>query len=254
MEQKQVVERRNLNSKLKIHSIGFKMGVIISLALLIIMGIKTAYDANKSYSKALVHNQEVKSEELQKFAKRMELRFESAHRSVVDMSAVMSNILEDTSIEAKDRERFLHHVENILKSNDKITGFGVFFEPEVFQDLPVDPDNPVFAIYSEKKDGKIVSDYINNNYSDKEWYNGVKNTDKALLTKPYLMENGLIGVTYSAPIIYRGKFVGAVIADMNVSEIQSILEELIGVSADSFVALFSGDGTVVAHSYKKKIS
>lgn len=252
MKERQVVERRNLNSKLKIHSIGFKMGVMISLALLIIMGVKIAYDANKSYSKALVHNQEVKSEELKRFAKSMELRFESAHRSVVDMSNIMSNIMEDKFPESKDRELFLNHVENVLKNNDNITGFGVFFEPGVFQDLPVDNNNPVFAIYSERKEGRIVSDYINNNYSDKEWYNGVKNADKVILTKPYLMENNLIGVTYSAPILNRGKFVGAVIADMNVSEIQSILEKLIGTSAQDFVALFSDEGTVVAHSYKKE--
>ena len=77
------------------HSIGFKVGIIISVLLLLILGIKATSDIIYSYTTTTKSNEENKLEETRRLAKSLEVRFAAAYQTGSDMQAVLQSMMDN---------------------------------------------------------------------------------------------------------------------------------------------------------------
>ena len=64
---------RSANRKVK--SVGLKISIIISILLVVVLGVKTAFDAVSSYNTAIKTSKELEYEQTRKLAKQLEQEF-----------------------------------------------------------------------------------------------------------------------------------------------------------------------------------
>ena len=96
------------------------------------------------------------------------------------------------------------------------------------------------------KDGKPI---VLNNDGQRNWYNDVKNKRQPFLTEPYLTPGGHLVARYSIPIEQDGQFIGVVVADIDLNDIQQYSEKI--STPEAFYAVFTREGTFVAHGRNK---
>ena len=82
--------------------------------------------------------------------------------------------------------------------------------------------------------------------SDTSWYDRPMKKRTALMISSFKLGEHII-TTFAVPIIYAGKAIGVINADIDVTSLQSRLEKIGGTSKENFKILCSTDGTVVAH-------
>ena len=66
--------------KFNLNSIGVKVGLSISLIMILILGIKAVYDISDGYKEALKNGEKYKLEETQKYASQMETLFAESYQ------------------------------------------------------------------------------------------------------------------------------------------------------------------------------
>ena len=59
----------------KVKSVGLKISIIISILLIVVLGVKTAYDAVSSYNTAIKTSKKLEYEQTRKLAKQLEQEF-----------------------------------------------------------------------------------------------------------------------------------------------------------------------------------
>ena len=89
-------------------------------------------------------------------------------------------------------------------------------------------------------------------YRESTWYNEIMDAGTAVITQPY-KEGENIMTTYGLPIKMDGKIIGAVTADIFVTELSKELAEDPSNSEDDFTALLSNEGKTVAHSLDESL-
>ena len=236
----------------KVKSVGLKISIIISILLIVVLGVKTAYDAVSSYNTAIKTSKKLEYEQTRKLAKQLEQEFMAVYYTAKTVDDSVESRLKSSVMADRRRDFIVETVKKAIDSNSHISGLGVFFEPNSFDGkdaqniTSANPKGLMFAYASRDQSGN-VSEKDNMDYLNEDWYKLGMSTGTVSFTQPYMDEGNIVS-TYVMPIEDNGKIVGIVAADIYVTNISAILAEDPENGADDFTVLTSGKGIVVAHS------
>ena len=241
----------------KVKSVGMRISIIISILLIITLGAKTAFDTVRSYNLAISTNKDHKYEETRKLAKQLEQKFISAYYSARTTEGAVSTMMKNIPVDQRKRVFISNLVESMLEGNMDIGGCGVFFEPNAFdgkdaQNITPENKDGLFQSYYLREANGNVKETLIDAYRESTWYNEIMDAGTAVITQPY-KEGENIMTTYGLPIKMDGKIIGAVTADIFVTELSKELAEDPSNSEDDFTALLSNEGKTVAHSLDESL-
>lgn len=249
MKEKQSASRSG-NGKVK--SVGLKISIIISILLVVVLGVKTAFDAVSSYKKAIETKKKLEYEETRKLAKQLEQEFMAAYYTGKAIDNTIESSMRVVPPEKRNREFIAETVRKAIEANPHIGSLGAFFEPNAFdgkdaQHITAENPKGLMAVYLERDKNGNTSEESYYDYFNEEWYKiGVAN-GKTTFTQPH-KEGDNIVTTYVMPLKVDDKLLGMVAADIYVTNISAVLAEDPDNGPDDFTALTSGKGIVVAHS------
>ncbi len=243
--------KKNGSAKL-MHSIGFKVGIIISILLLLILGVKATSDIIYNYTTTTAKDERNKLEETRRLAKGLELRFAAAYQTGSDMQAVLQSIMDNETAYGRSRETVIGNMKQMYKSNNYLYGIGVYFERDAFdgKDSFKDPGRFTAYVYGDKNN--MSMDLVND--TNREWYTRTMAEGKIIFLEPYYDSvTNQLATTFAYPISSAGKTVGVVIIDVALDDIQSYLEQLEGNNAEDYKVLVTDKGLFVANSANKDL-
>ncbi|MGP1454963.1 MAG: methyl-accepting chemotaxis protein [Treponema sp.] len=236
-------------------SIGFKLTLIISLVLLTVFAGKAAYDAVRDYSSAIEKNKASVTDENRLLAAELEHTFAKVHQTCLDLDSLLQCEIRLPAAQ-RSRERIIECIKMLLEKNSAIRGISTLFEPNAF-----DGNDAAFAhngLY--EADGRFIPYVVRSksgftvravhelySSSNISWYHRPMRERTALMISPYKFEDNIV-TTLAIPIIYDGKAIGVINADIDVTSLQNRLEKLPGMASQNFKLLCSGNGTIVANS------
>ena len=239
-------------SQSRMHSIGFRVGIFITILLWLILGVKTASDVIYNYSTTTARDEKNKLEETRRLAKELEVRFAAAYQSGSDLQAVIQSIMDNETPYGRSRETVIGNMKQVYKSNNYLYGIGAYFEPDAFdgKDSFKDPGRFTAYVYGDKNNMSL--DLVND--TNKEWYNRTLSEGKIIFLDPYFdSTTHQLATTYTYPITSAGKTVGVIIIDVALDDIQSSLEKLEGNNAEDYKILVTDKGVLVADSSNKEM-
>ena len=241
--------------KKKVGSVGKKVGIIISILLLVILGGKAIYDSVTSYNLAVRNHENFEMEETRALARNIEGRFKKAYEAGAALIAAANAEMASNSEADRSRTTITELTTQIFLTNPELSGLGIYFEPNGFDGKDVSfitADNKTGAMVtyvSGKKDDLKVktTDY----HIGESWYTVPVSTGKNSLTAPYTSSVGKLVVTYAMPIIFNGKVVGAINADIDIDDMSDVLAAASTNNEDDFSVLLTDNGIIAAHSMDK---
>ena len=239
-------------SQSRMHSIGFRVGIFITILLWLILGVKTASDVIYNYSTTTARDEKNKLEETRRLAKELEVRFAAAYQSGSDLQAVIQSIMDNETPYGRSRETVIGNMKQMYKSNNYLYGIGAYFEPNAFdgKDSFKDPGRFTAYVYGDKNNMSL--DLVND--TNKEWYNRTLSEGKIIFLDPYFdSTTHQLATTYTYPITSAGKTVGVIIIDVALDDIQSSLEKLEGNNVEDYKILVTDKGVLVADSSNKEM-
>lgn len=242
-------------NKQKMGSVGKKVGIIISIFLLVILGGEAVYDSVISYNLAVNSNKNFEKVETKALARNIEGRFKKSYEAGAALIAATRAEMFINSEANRSRQTITEIVMQIYLTNPELSGLGIYFEPNAFDGRDADyvtADNKTGAMVTyvsgEKDDLKIKTlDY----HIGEPWYTVPVSTGKDSLTAPYTSSVGKLVVTYAMPIIFDGKVIGAINADIDIDNISDELAKDSTNNEDDFSVLLTDSGIVVANSIDK---
>ena len=241
--------------KKKVGSVGKKVGIIISVLLLVILVSKATYDSITSYMLTVKNCENFEKEETRAVARMIEGRFAKAYESGAALIAAVKADMNINAAKERRRETVQEIVMQIYLTNPDLATVGIFFEPNAF-----DGRDSEYVTASNKTGAMVacVSGEPNNlqfNNTDyhfgKHWYTLPVTTGKDCLTEPYVSSVGKLVVTYAMPIIIDGKVVGAINADVDIDGLSDQIASVSTNNEDDFSVLLSDKGVIAAHSIDK---
>ena len=236
----------------RVKSVGLKISIIISIILLVVLGVKTAYDAVSSYKTAIQTNKELEREQTRKLARLLEQEFMAVYYTAKATDNAIESNMNAVPIEERHRGFVEGAVKKAIEDNKHIDAVGAFFEPNAFdgkdaQHITAENPKGLMAVYLKRDENGNVSQDDYYDYFDEEWYKLGMAKGVTTFTQPYKEGNNIL-TTYVMPLKINDKMVGMLIADIYVTNISELLAEDPGNGPDDFTVLTSGEGTVVAHS------
>ena len=243
-------------NKEKVGSVGIKVGIIISILLLVILGCKSVYDSTTSYNLAVKNHEKYERKKLKSLARGVEGRFKKAYETGASLVAVAEAAIAADGETEMSRASLIDIVKSIYLTNPELSGLGIYFEPNGFDGKDasfVTSENKTGAMvaYVYGKKGSLsvkTSDY----HIGKEWYTEPVKTGKVSLLPPLESSSGELVVTYAMPIMVDGKVVGAINADVGIDDIS---DKMAGDSPENnehdFTVLLTDTGVIAAHSIEK---
>ena len=234
------------------NGIGFKLTVIISLVLLVVFAGKSTYDAAGDYSVEIADNIATTTAESQLLAAELERTFAEVYQTCLDLDSFVQHELA-RPVSERSREQIVTALELLLKRNATATGLSVLFEPNAFDESDTRFANTGiynadgrFIPYASKSGTKVQVRSVNFDGNTDNWYNDPLRAGKALMVPPFKDGENII-TTLALPIIHNGKTLGVIDADIDVTFLQTRLEQIPGTTRENFRVLCSADGTIVAH-------
>ena len=223
-------------------SIGLKLSIIVAAVLMLILGIKTGYDAVNLYSMEMKFNEKIELEKTRKLTRETEAIFTSMYQSMNDVRTLAEEYL---SLPVQDRKRDLviKCLTEITRKNTEIDGLGVAFEKDKFDGR--DDIDGRFTVYAELYNGEI--ELAKPDPVGKDWYDRPMQ-EKKMLVLPLYEDEGELLATLALPIMHEGEAVGVVNADINLKNFQHRIEVVEGNSADSAKLIITNNGIIVANS------
>lgn len=227
-------------------TLGFKVGILISIILLLVLGVKTTYEIKSNYSYSIRESEKSKTEETQKLSKTLESMFVSVYSSGYSSTAYVEsyvNSVKETS--SLDQDFISRSLEKTIESNDRIVGMGVFFYPDAFEGS--------FCKYSFRDEGSYKTiDYAFSNVTGADCFEDTVASNQVTFSKPYVdPETNVQMVTYGYPIEKDGKVIGVSTVDVTIDDFQNMLAEIYP-DKENYLALMSEDGNIIAFSSNKE--
>lgn len=236
---------------MKRKSIGTKLTLIISLVLALMFVGKGVYDGIEDYAHSIDENTAIVRNQNDSVIHDLEAIFAEVSQSAKDMVALIQSELE-LPIEQRSRDKLLRYSKTILAENNTLEAFGILFEPnmfdekdDVFDGIPLYRTHGRFITYTHKTTAGIVIDGVDDP-ANEYWYYEPIRRQQPVLCPPYDYESNIV-TTLAIPIIYQGKVLGALNADINVTFIQKKLAQIQNTSKENFKVLCADNGSVIAN-------
>ena len=250
-------ERKTTEKKSIFNSFAVRVGLIVSLVLLVVLGAKAVFDNNYEKETAIQNVETSKLEEAKKIAYKIESQFAGAYQIGYDVKSIAEAMLNDVPLESRSRSMIVGSAKQIFDNNDFISGVGIYFTENGFDGK--DAKDGRFSEYIEREDGKVISTY-EDGIDDKEWYSATLSGNKPILLDPYIDTDNQLKTSYCIPISYKDKAVGAVVVDILLSDLQqdfkddsTDVEEFKGLLTDSgfFIANAMDDSEVAKNLFEQ---
>ena len=242
--------------KRKLKSVGLRISMIISVLLVITLGTKTAIDSYRSYASEVKSSKNLQYERTRKLSKQLEQRFISSYYTAQTVEDAVNALMQNTSQSERKRHLISDLVKTSLTSNLDVGGLGVFFEPNAFDGkdaqnvTAANEEGLMQSYYLRDANGKINETEIKG-FRESSWYKEIMETGTTIITQPFKDGDNLI-TTYGMPVKENGKVIGAIAADIFLSELSAELAADPQNNEDNFTALVSDEGVTVAHSLDTK--
>ena len=234
----------------KKQSIGLKVSSMIIGVLLVIFAIIGVYTGVTQYKNAVnnaVNLMEIQSDSVTKDV-----------QSYLGRAATLGSLIADQGtkkLAVPDAQKSISDFQTLIKGikdeSPQITGFGIYFEPNVFNNL-ADKGNTelenvaknYWGVYSYSQETTV------NLYSTLDaWYEQGITAKEPAFTKPYLDKTtNFLMTSYIKPIIQNGKTVGFALVDLGLDYFQKQLEDLKSENSKLDCVLIDENGTLLAYS------
>ena len=236
--------------------IGFQLNAVIFIGVAVMVAILISFVGYRAYEELLETGSRAQYNELEGRANLILSRYESVKQSGEDLRQRIYTLMEQP-MEARSREAVAVMLRDAVLANDKVLGAGAVFEPDAFDgqdaahlDDPLSDGTGRMITYAARSGGDVSFEGVST-YS-KAWYQKPKSTLKTSITEANMGISGgkqTMLVSVSVPILVNGQFVGVVVLDFSVSEIQ---EDLAKISTpENFYALVDHTGGLVGHGTSK---
>ena len=242
--------------KKKVGSVGKKVGIIISILLLVILGGRAVYESVTAYNMAVASHERYGRKKLKSLARGVEGRLKKAYETGAALVATVQAEMSTNNPTERSRTTITEITKQLYLTNPDLAGLGVYFEPNGFdgKDISyVTANNKTGAMvaYVSGEQGSLdvnTTDYHIGQY----WYTEPVQTGKISLTSPLKTSGGELAVSYLMPIAFDGKIVGAVNADINIEDIsEKMANDTDDNGNDDFTVLLTDTGIIAAHSIEK---
>lgn len=231
----------------KLHSLGIRVGILISIILLVVLGAKSAYDIYSQYDETVKMNESYKLEESKKYASKLETTFASAYQIGYDLQAIIQNTLTNIPTDNRNRDLIISNTSVVLKNNDDVTGIGLYFEPGKFDNK--DAERGRFANYVMKENGKLTISTEED--TDVGWYKRPLEEKKVIVLDPYIDSDDKMKTSYCFPLMSNTEAVGVLVVDILVDGVQKELKEN-SYGTEDFKGLITDKGVFVANAMDDK--
>ncbi len=235
--------------------IGFKLILIQSLVLTIIFIGVAAFQARSEYLSDFKAQEIIKIEESKLLTKEIELFYSKAGQLLNDLDALIQVEL-SLPPEQRNREHLITYVKTFLDKNPNIFSVAAFFEPNAFDNKDAEYANDAFfgkskgrILLGTYRDNGVVHAGILNEVSEeefREYYYDPLEQARSFLTAPYDFEEDIV-TTLAVPIMHKGKAIGVMNADINISTLQEKINNLPNTSVENFKTLCTDSGIIVAN-------
>ena len=225
------------------NSFAVKLGLIIAVFLLVILGAKAIFDNNYETETAIKNIEITKLEEAKKMAYKIERRFAGAYQIGYDVKSITESVLK-LSKKNRRRSMIINSAKQIFDNNDFISGLGIYFENNAFDGK--DATKGRFSKYIEREDGKVISSN-EEGIDDKEWYSATLAGNKTLLLDPYVDTDNELKTSYCIPVTYKDKAVGVVVVDILLRDLQQDFKDS-SVDVEDFKGLLTDSGFFIANA------
>lgn len=212
-----------------------KIGRSVLISLIVILGITFTgifwFLGTTLYQNELSKYEQISRAESLSHAEDLNKRMHAVQATI---NAVESELLYLKNVEM-DREKKIEILGNIMMSNENIVGGGIFIEQDLydkqdakFVNSKYSDQTGRFLPYFSGKKGAVSIDPLTD-YNGADWYEVPKSSQKRYVTDVYDYEvNGKIEkmVTISSPVIYDGRYIGIITADITVGFLQNYTLEI----------------------------
>lgn len=232
--------------------IGFQVNALVIIGVTVMIAIIVSFIANMSFNALVDAGKREKMLENQQIASQIEARY----NRVIRIAPRIRKTLEDQFAlpqEVRERSRVAAILQDEMRESAGLQGMGISLEPQAYDGKDAQFAGQGYNDASGRLSiyvGKDNKPIILNNDGQKDWYNEVKRSRQPFLTQPYLTPGGYLVARYSLPIERNGQFIGVVVADIDLNDIQQYLEKI--SNPESFYAVFTRQGTFVAHGIHKE--
>ena len=239
--------RLKKNKSNKLNSLGAKVGLLISLILLVVLGGKSAFDIFTQYESTTAMTRNVQLEEAKSLAHKLETKFASTYQVGYDLQAIIGNTVANIPKERRSRDLIISNAQVILKNNEDITGVGVYFEPNKFDNK--DAEKGRFSHYILKEGDKTE---VYEEDTDGPWYANTLKEKKVIVLNPFKDGDGKLKTSYCFPILSGDEAIGVLVVDMSVNDIQDALKKE-SIGPDDYKCLLTDNGIYVANALDDKM-
>ena len=198
----------------------------------------------------------------------LELESQSLQLMLSQVDIASRNIIDDVEMNIDNPDKVAQILTGDLKSNPKIKGFFVAFEPNYY------PEKGQWCeLYAVWRDGKIVTMQLGSekhNYLEAEWYQKAINSKKSYWSEPYFDKDGAREMlcTLARPVLDKqGRRVGVFGADVSLEWLHKKLRkfdnktnvEHIGLKPEqserrgSYCFIIGKGGNYIAHPEKDRV-
>lgn len=237
--------------------IGFQLNFVIVVGVIVMVSILMGIVAYLSFTNLTQRGEAEKFNELGKMSSQITLQYQTARQTSADLAQRLSRIMAAPAPQ-RNRNDLQDLLGDALLANDVLAGIGLCFEPNAFDgrdasfaNTPLSDASGRVITYALRDGGKQIGFFPLKEYENADWYQRAKKNGKPELSDPFLYEvNGrhILMVTLTTPIIENGRFIGAIMADLDISKLQGYIESV--SSQENFYVLFTGHGITAAHGLK----
>ena len=226
------------------NSFAVKLGLIIAVFLLVILGAKAVFDNNYETETAIKNIEITKLEEAKKMAYKIESQFAGAYQIGYDVKAITETVLKQLPKRKRSRKMVINSAMQMFENNDFISGVGIYFIKNGFDGK--DARKGRFSKYIEREDGKVISS-DEDDIDDKEWYSETLSANKAMLLDPYVDTDNQTKTSYCIPITHKQKAVGVVVVDILLTDLQQDFKDS-SIDVEDFKGLLTDSGFFISNA------
>lgn len=173
-------------------------------------------------------------------------KFDQRLSEIMSYAEKLSNELSTASL---DSTEMMDYLEEIMKSNPDIFGFGVCYEPYEYSE-----SRRLFSPYWIRPEGKITLQFIEEDYdyTERDWYTIPLNNGPQWFEPPYFGQvSQIMMAEYSVPFYKkedtdRKNPIGIVFINYSLEDITSAIRKLI-IGNAGYGFMLSDGGTLIAH-------
>ena len=226
------------------NSFAVRVGIFISLVLLVVLGAKAIFDNNYEQELAMQNAETTKLEEGQKIAEKLEKSLSNAYQMGYDVKVLAETMMDKLDQKDRNRKMLVSAAIKMLESNSFASGIGIYFPDNAFDEM--DATEGRFTVYIHRPDGQTEAFY-EDGVDDKDWYTNAFTEKKTTLLDPYMDSDNEMVVSYSIPIMHNDDVVGAVVVDMQVTAMQEWFKS-VSFDVEDFKGLLTDSGYFVANA------